>query len=216
MMDFLLPNAQSLATEFPRERFVVVRDLLPRAVAYAWRVRADDLSRRHGIAIRRDGPDRLSYAVVTGNVVREQWPELYAFYASPEMRDWVKAVTGAERIFTSPHPASAININRLDTTEHIYRWHYDAEPFTLLLYLTDAVPEAGGALQIQKSDGWVLDVLPASGMGVLMDGTVCRHRVAPLTHAELRLSIPLVYPTHEHHARPEGLDDYLYTAWARG
>jgi hypothetical protein len=209
---FRLPASRSLAQAFAQQRFVVVHHFLPAGITREWAAAADRLSRQYGTSIRREGRDRLAYTVVPGDIIRDHWPDLYAFYASDDVRAWVRQVTGAPAIFTSAHLASAININRLETTDHAYRWHYDATPFTLLIYLTDSAPDAGGALQVEPPHGAIIDVQPTRGMAVLMDGTVVRHRVAPIQRAELRLSIPLVYPATPEHHRPPGLDEYLYAS----
>lgn len=215
-MLFPLPEPANLAAVFARELFVAVPEFLPRETARSWCDPAERLSRRQGIPIERGGADRLSYTVVTGDAIREQWPELYQVYESTEMRAWVQGVTGARSIFTSSHLASAININRLQTTDHLYRWHFDAAPYTLLLYLTDSTPADGGALEIAGLDGRVHAIVPRQGMAVLMDGSQRRHRVAPLARPALRLSIPMVYPATAAHQRPAGLDDYLYAPAPHG
>jgi hypothetical protein len=210
-MMFLLPDPAPARADFARRQYAQVPGFLPKDVAHEWAGIADALSAKHAVRIEREGEDRLSYAVVTGEAVREHWPLLYGFYLSEALRGWVAKVTGEPRIFTSSHLASAININRLESPENIYRWHYDAVAYTLLLYLTSA-GDAGGALEIvEPATGQVAQILPEPGMAVLMDGTKCRHRSAPLTRPCLRLSIPMVFPASAEHSRPERLDDYLYT-----
>jgi hypothetical protein len=107
-----------------------------------------------------------------------------------------------------------------DDVDSVYRWHFDAVPYTVLLYLTDVRREDGGALEIvpncqpHQVPDWTARAAqfwPAAGTLVLMDGTRCYHRVAPLLRPSVRFSIPLVYPNTEGtHERPAGLDSYLY------
>jgi hypothetical protein len=214
-MTIMLPDGAAIRAEFARRRFACVPRFLPEKLATEWAEMAATVSCEHAVPIVRGGEDRLSYLVVTGEAIREHWPSLFALYQSEGMRLWVAQVTGEPRIFTSPHLASAININRLESPDNIYRWHYDAVAYTLLLYLT-STGDAGGALEIiDPGSGELVRIPPEAGLAVLMDGTKCRHRSAPLTRPTLRLSIPMVYPATRQHQRPPDLDEYLYASPVR-
>jgi hypothetical protein len=162
----------------------------------------------------------LAYRVVTGDLIRALWPELFAFYQNANTINWVKEITGRRRIRTSDHLLSAVNLNIMNSTDAVYRWHFDAVPYTALIYLTETHPEDGGALELvagctahkppDLSTEPVVRHFPKAGTIVLMDGTRCYHHVAPLTRPTLRLSVPLVYPDGEAKDRPAGLDSYLY------
>lgn len=207
---FELPDAVTYRDFFASHKFVVVPDFLPPEIARDWALRAEALSAQRGVSILRPGEHKLAYIVVDGKLIRKHWPALYRFYGAEQVRAWVAAVTGETAIFTSAHEASAININRLESTEHIYRWHYDAVPYTLLVYLSDSVPDDGGALEVRRETGEVIQIYPRRGLAVLMDGTRCEHHAAPLLRQVVRLSMPMVFPANRVHARPTGLDDYLY------
>jgi len=147
----------------------------------------------------------LRYRVVTGAGVRSEWPELFAIYQSSELRECVPAV------FNSSHLRSAINVNAMGEPGEIYRWHHDAAGFTLLLYLSDSREQDGGALELRPPGATAaMSWLPVAGTVVLMDGTRCLHRVAPIAQPHERISIPMVFTTDPNDERPAGLDDYLY------
>lgn len=219
-MKLRLPSSEQLHCDFKRVNHIVVEQALPSKLVKRWRREAEHISEHARLIERKDAEFQLVYRVVTGDIIRERWPELFKVYSHRVLLDWIKDITG-EPVFTSPHIQSAVNLNIMDGSESVYRWHFDAVPYTALLYLTDVRPEDGGALELipdcqphtipdsreaERNQLW-----PTAGTLVLMDGTRCYHRVAPIVRPSLRLSIPLVYPhavaTYE---RPAGLDSYLY------
>jgi hypothetical protein len=157
---------------------------------------------------------------VTGETIKECWPELYDFFSAPELRSWISEVTGTQGIALSQHLQSAININVLNEPGEVYRWHFDAEPYTALLYLSDSEPEDGGFLELYPNANLEtsetlpaqgrIQFLPRRGSLVLMDGTRCYHRVSPILRRHQRVSIPMVFPAQASRTRPENLDSYLY------
>jgi hypothetical protein len=200
-----LPISSQLCQEFHRNRYVVVPKALPPKVVARWQRQAQVLSRYAETIQRNDGEFSLIYRVVSGETIRDQWPELFEFYQDQGIREWIRAITGESAIFTSAHLQSAINLNIMDRPENIYRWHFDAVPYTVLLYLTDVRPKDGGALELIPVRVW-----PPAGSLLLMDGTRCYHHVAQLLRRTVRYSIPMVYPNAQQTQRPAGLDSYLY------
>jgi hypothetical protein len=210
--ELALPPAEELRQEFARQAYVVCPGVLTSDRARELREKALDLVRRHARRIDQQSDEHvLRYRVVTGDAVRVEWPELFAIYESPALRAWVAAIAGVPTVFNSSHLQSAININALGEPGEVYRWHLDAAGFTLLLYLTDSRAEDGGALELRPADA-VTSLLPAAGTGVLMDGTRCLHRAAPILRRHERISVPMVFTPTADHDRPAGLDDYLYRA----
>jgi hypothetical protein len=215
------PAPSGYAQDFQRDGYAVIPALLSREVATRWCKQALHLERQFGIDIRRDAADHpLSYRVVTGEVIRDHWPELYSFYVAKATSDWIAQTTGEPRIGPSVHIRSAININILRHPGHVYRWHFDAVPHTLIIFLTNNESQDGGILQMlpgttslpeeDSEPTGAISVLPSAGAAVLMDGARCCHRVTPILRQCLRISVPLVYPAIEEANRPPGLDDYLY------
>jgi hypothetical protein len=220
-------SVAQLAAEFRESRCVVIADAVPLDIVRRFRDRSAELVRQFGVEIRRtSGEHHLHYRVVTGEVIQEQFPELFDFYASEKSRDWICEITGEKQILTSNHLQSAVNINSLDNPGQRYRWHFDAVPYTALLYLTDGSQEDGGALEVYPNlrklvpegdppAGLLnamepLRIYPKAGTMVVMDGSRCYHSVAPLKWRCQRLSVPMVYPPSQHCLRPEALDEYLY------
>lgn len=206
-----------------RSRYAVVEEAIDPETCARWRTTALQLAQRHAQPIERQSDGHLlRYQVVPGEAVRDHWLELFDFYSAAQTREWVRRVTGAEAIFPSPHLRSAVNINLMCEPGEVYRWHFDAVPYTALLYLTTSAPEDGGALEfypdvIARGDGQPdlrnrekISLLPRAGMLVLMDGTRCYHRVAPILRSHIRLCIPMVFPNSAAHERPGELDSYLY------
>ncbi len=213
-VDFSLPVSGDLPPAFARGGFVVCPDVVRPGRAREWRQRAVDIARRCARQIEQQTEAHLlRYRVVTGDLIATEWPELFAFYQSAELREWVAAIAGVPTTFPSPHLQSAINVNVMGEPGDIYRWHTDASGFTLLLYLSDSHEADGGSLEIRAPDGrGTTAMVPAAGTVVLMDGTRCLHRVSPVMRRHERISIPMVFTPTEAHERPTGLDDYLYSA----
>lgn len=219
-MNHLLPAPGSFRPNFQRDRFVVVPHALPAALVNHWRQHVETLKPIARTITRKEAGFELVYRVVTGEDIRTHWPDLFAFYNDGHVLDWFKQVTGDNSIHTSPHIQSAINLNILDSANFLYRWHFDAVAYTALLYLTDVVPEDGGALKLVPNcprhvppdldTAAVTQIRPGAGTIVVMDGTRCYHSVAPMLRNVLRLSVPLVFPNGEATARPACLDSYLY------
>jgi hypothetical protein len=222
MNELRLPNSIALRHKFQRLHYVVVPRLLPPRVVRQWRQEAERMTCYAREIRRKNDGMTLVYRVVTGDIIQEKWPELFAFYNDSEMLDWVKAITGERSIFISPHLQSAVNLNLMDNVQSVYRWHFDAVAYTALLYLTNVEPKDGGALELvancrphkapPETQTRRVQLWPAAGTLVLMDGTRCYHRVAQLLRPSIRLSIPLVYPNTRHPVRDKGLDSYLYEA----
>ena len=214
---------QQAADFFQKHKYLICKSFLPPEISHRWRQKALALSAGCASSVEkqaRDGAGLLRYSVVTGQVIKARWPELFAAYSGSEWKGWIKAITGESEIFVSPHLESAININVLAKVGDVYRWHFDAVAYTLLLYLSDSNPEDGGALELfptqrQESEkilirGEKAVYVPRAGDAVLMDGTSCYHRVAPILRSHIRISVPMVLPRTSSHLRPSALDNYLY------
>ena len=219
-MKLNLPSGAQTRQEFARWKYVVVDEALPADFLRECRTLAEELTAFARSIQRTEGEFRLVYRVMTGDVIQERWPELFALYRDNVFPEWIREVTGEDSIVTSSAIQSAVNLNIMQG-DSIYRWHFDAIPYTLLLYLNDVLPDDGGALQLvpgcephkipDLATTSPIEVWPRAGTLVLMDGTRCYHHVAPLRRPMTRFSIPMVYPTAATaQQRPAGLDSYLY------
>jgi hypothetical protein len=214
LAELALPAPHALAQPFAENAHVICRNVLSPALAKRMRSRALDLVAQRAAKIdQRSAEHVLRYRVVPGDVVRDEWPELFALYESATVRDWVARVTGASAIYNSRNLRSAVNINAMGEPGEVYRWHTDAAGFTLLLYLSDSAESDGGELELRPPHATeVVSFRPAAGAIVLMDGTRCEHRAAPILRPHERISIPMVFTTRPDDTRPAGLDDYLYSS----
>lgn len=219
-MKYLPSIPNSLRRVFQENGYAAIPNALPLDLIVRWRQKAEHL-KTNALAIHRsEGGFELVYSVITGEVIQNQWPELFAFYSDPSVLAWIRELTGERTICTSSSLRSAVNLNIMESTDSVYRWHFDAVPYTMLLYLNDIVADDGGAMQIVPGckphvqpdlhNAEVVELWPTAGMLVLMDGARCYHRVSKLLRPSTRLSIPLVYPNTEAVQRPPGLDTYLY------
>jgi hypothetical protein len=205
-----LPPPHDLRQPFRETGVLLVPDALDGATASELADDAIGLSRRSGRQIRRaSDAGVLDYGVITGEVIKSDAPRILALYESVDLLEWIRAVTGVPGVARSPYLRSAVNINLLGINGQQYRWHTDAVPFTVLLFLTTLPAEAGGELLVRADGDTVMRIPPIAGQLVLMDGQRRAHSVAPLLKDAARISVPMVFPAVQVD-RPAGLDDYLY------
>jgi hypothetical protein len=217
---YRLKNPGRYRADFQRNCFVAVPEALPAELVSRWRHQARHMMRYARTVTRREQGFELAYRVITGDDIRAHWRELFDCYKSGELLEWIGAVTGDNQVRVSQEIQSAVNLNILDTTASLYRWHFDAVPYTAILYLTDVRPRDGGALRLiancephvppDPAASKITEIFPRTGTMLVMDGTRCYHNVAPMLRAAVRLSVPLVFPGKQATARPPGLDSYLY------
>jgi hypothetical protein len=213
--DLALPVSKALREQFARDAYAICPRVLGPEHVRSLREQALAMVQQYARRIQQASAEHvLRYRVVTGDIIRTAWPELFALYESRELREWVSVISGTPAIFNSSQLRSAININALGEPGEVYRWHFDAAGFTVLLYLSDSTAEDGGALEIRPpstGETAAIRMLPTSGTVVLMDGTRCLHRASPVLRPHERISIPMVFTATAEHGRPDGLDDYLYS-----
>ena len=207
---FALPAPGGLRRAFRASGWAVAPAALSAPDVEPLRAEAHHLADVHGRDVEREGEDPLRYRVVPGEVVLATRGALKTFYESPELLVWVREVTGEPNVGRSRSIRSAVNVNAMSRAGDRYRWHHDAEPFSLLVFLNDLHAEDGGRFELRGPDGRTERVTPSAGTIVVFDGTIVRHRVAPLLRDTTRLTIPLVFPSRPDIARPPGLDGDLY------
>jgi len=206
-----LPAGDDVRTLFEQRGVLLVPDCLGPAEAEALAARAASVAARRALHIRRsmDG-STLDYRVVTGDVIRKEAASIYEMYESAHLLEWIRHVAATEAVGLSPHERSAVNINVLDTAGQQYRWHHDAVPYTVVVFLTTLSASAGGEFLVRTRRDELMTIRPVSGQLVLMDGRQCAHAVAPLRENAVRITVPMVFPACPVE-RPRGLDDYLYS-----
>lgn len=207
-----LPSPRHCRDTFSRDGFFLVPACAPPGVLADLAAAAEHVARDAAIPIdRRPEGTGLVYRVVSGDRIRSAAPPLFELYRSPQLLQWIAAVTGCDRVSVSPHIRSAVNVNCLTRAGEQYPEHRDAMPYTALLFLSDLDDAAGGEFLIQSVGGRRAAIRPTRGHLVVMDGARCPHAVAPLRRDALRLTMPMVFPAISA-ARPDGLDEYLYGA----
>lgn len=176
----------------------------------------------------------LRYFVIDGEVVHEALPELVAIYR--EVEQVVKHHFGSQ---LSPlrNRAASVNVN-VTPPGGEYRWHYDRNAVTAILYLNTV---AGGETEMypgyrlhlgkwknKRPQRWV-DVLlqwppllkasrkrtlisPAQGLLLIMRGDRCLHSVRRVEGTEDRINIVMTFDAPQaRFAVEENLDPYLYS-----
>ena len=219
-MNFLPPIFSGARRDFLQNGYVALPQALPAGLTEQWREKSGQLRDGSLMIKRSEGGFELVYRVVTGEVIQAQWPELFAFYKDSQVLEWISNISGENEICTSSSLRSAVNLNIMESTDSVYRWHFDAVPYTMLIYLNDIAATDGGAMEMvpdcrphrapDLTRSHIVQLWPRAGTVVLMDGTRCYHHVSQLLRPYTRLSIPLVYPNSKEVDRPAGLDAYLY------
>ena len=209
---FQLPDAEHCHRLFSTDGYVLVDRSVPAGAAIDLAAVAARAVHSFARSIERPGTSgRLAYRVVTGDWIASEASVLYELYTAPALLAWVRKVTNCASVSRSQHVRSAININCLTAPGDEYPLHRDALPYTVLLFLSDVEPAAGGQFLIHSLGGAVARIQPRLGQLLLMDGARCRHGVEALARDTWRLTVPMVFPA-QFAERPEGLDFHLYGA----
>jgi hypothetical protein len=183
-----------------------------------------------------DRPERgrsLRYRVIAGDVIEHRFRDLEGLYLR------TGAVVG-ELSGTALAPiddrVAGINVN-ITPPGGEYRWHYDRNEVTAILYLNEVeggvteiyanhrivLPSRLGAAQaaldsvvasraIRAIVGKKTIVEPKAGRLVVMRGDRCLHSVSAVTGSHERVNICMAYDRlGVHHRSRNALDTYLYT-----
>jgi hypothetical protein len=177
----------------------------------------------------------LRYLVIDGEQIREHIPVLQEIYTG-EFQELVNEMA-EERLEPLANVKSGVNVNILPSGRSEYRWHYDRNYVTAILYLNEV---EGGDTEMypnyrillnnpssafQKTLDAILNfaplravlrkkvsVSPKTGRLVMMQGSRSWHSVSPVTGGEDRINIIMAYDRPgATFAAEKGLDSYLYT-----
>jgi hypothetical protein len=205
-----LPLTVVMKERFRKSGFVKVSGCLEAPAMACLLDEATNLVEQSAIPIRRESTAGcLDYSVVTGERIASAGPRIFGLYANPCLLEWIRYITECRELTRSEHQRSSVNINCMERKGQEYPWHFDAVPYTAVLFLTSASEEDGGQLRVRGLDNAIYTISPAAGELVLMDGKACEHSVAPLLTSAVRLTVPMVFPVTQDR-RPDGLDEYLY------
>lgn len=189
---------------------------------------------------RRERERSLRYAVIDGPAIRQHLPDIQRLYLE-EVLPLVRRMSGADMV-PLDHEKACVNIN-ITPPGGEYRWHYDRNAVTAILYL-NAVP--GGETEMypnyrlwlgrwkhtraqqaldrilihplaRRLFGWKRQVAPRQGTLLVMRGDRSLHSVAPVGGSEDRINIIMSYDDPAVGMRAGAtLDTYLYTQQAVG
>ena len=185
--------------------------------------------------IERTCSDRaLRYSVIDGEAIAQSLPEVAAIFE--EMRRALATATGRE-VLPLADARAAINVN-ITSPGGEYRWHYDRNPLTAIVYLNSV---EGGAIELhpryrlflgrlrhsklQRLIDCVLRwrwmralaaepvvISPAGGRVVAMNGLRCLHSVRRVERGtRIALVFAYDYAGDETCSTASDLDRYLYT-----
>lgn len=185
------------------------------------------------LIVREDGERALRYKVIDGDAIHADLPSLVALY------ERVGALVRASdaTLIPLPNRTASVNVN-LTPPGGEYRWHYDRNAVTAILFL-NAV--AGGETEMyanhrlrlgRAKDTFAqraldrlwrfftrftapLVVAPAPGRMIVMRGDRCLHSVRRVTGNEERINVIMTFDTPGARFRAEeNLDPYLYSKTA--
>jgi hypothetical protein len=177
----------------------------------------------------------LRYSVIDGEQIRQHLPVLQDVYTN-EFQKVVSRLAG-EKMDPLANIKSGVNVNILPSGRSEYRWHYDRNYVTVILYLnevrggdTEMYPKyrillKNPSSRMQKMLDAMLGfsllraivrkkvtVSPKAGKLVVMQGNRTWHSVSPVTGIQDRINIIMAYDRPgAKFAAEEGLDSYLYT-----
>ena len=184
---------------------------------------------------RRERERSLRYAVIDGPAIRQFLPDIERLYIE-ELLPLARRMSGVDLVPLA-HEKACLNIN-ITPPGGEYRWHYDRNAVTAILYL-NAVP--GGETElypnyriwlgrwkhtraqqtldrllmhplVRRVFGWKRQVAPRQGTLLLMRGDRSLHSVAPVGGSEDRINIIMSFDDPAVGMRAGvALDTYLYT-----
>jgi hypothetical protein len=155
-------------------------------------------------------PDtRIAYRLLDGVGVRAHLPELDRLYRE-EFLDIAERACGYPLV-TSPDLRNGVNVNVIEGTAGRYEWHFDSNPLTGLLVLTESNLQLGGRLLFGRTKEAQIALSLHVGQLLLFDARKVAHSVEPLQSNWTRLTAPMNYfakgaPV----VRPPGIDEALY------
>ncbi|MDB9515385.1 2OG-Fe(II) oxygenase [Roseofilum reptotaenium CS-1145] len=180
-------------------------------------------------------PIPLSYSVIDGLVVQSHFPQLQSLYQ--KVNTFINQYTNYP-LFTLDSIQAGCNVN-ITEKGGSYRWHYDRNAVTALLFLNEVeggeiefypnyriTLQSGKFSQIQS---WIdqiqqyplirswfgqkVVVEPKPGLLLVMCGDKCLHSVRQVTGSSDRINIVMTYDIpHASYAVEKPLNSYLYTS----
>lgn len=141
------------------------------------------------------------YWVLDGGTVLSLFPGVFDWYS--DQLPLLSRIVERE-VICSPYLRSAINVKIYQDEGNGQGWHYDTNPLSAVLFLTDS----GGALVIRDLKGDAYEIEPRRGLLLLMQGREILHSV--LESSQPRVSCILNYYYPDDCDRPEWIDRAIY------
>jgi hypothetical protein len=222
--------------EFTAKGYCVRHDFLNEQECEYYLSLIADYRRKHPLQeIYRPSRERsLNYKVIDGLKIKEYLPEIEQLYANVNR---IINQTVGEILEPLKNAQVAVNIN-ITSPGGEYRWHYDRNKITAILYLntveggeTECYPNYRLFLEkyrYSKPQQWLDNLLrlktmrrvfgkqlllkPRAGNLVLMRANRCLHSVRPVLEEKDRINIIMAYDTPDaNFAVEQNLDSYLYS-----
>ena len=190
---------------------------------------------RGDVIVERDGGERpLRYSVIDGLQVKRHLPEIMNIYG--QVNELVDHISGLGLV-PLENERVGCNVNIMGTG-NTYRWHYDRNAVTAILYLNDvkggetecypnyrillggnkfsklqkSLDRVMGQKFVRSTLGKQATVFPKAGRLLVMRGDRCLHSVRPVTGNDERINIIMSYDLPgRKFSVDERLDGYLYS-----
>ncbi|HEY1352933.1 MAG TPA: 2OG-Fe(II) oxygenase [Ktedonobacteraceae bacterium] len=175
----------------------------------------------------------LHYAVIDGEMVEQHLPMVHQLYQ--EMNRFLNEIS-PQTLFPLDEKKAGANVN-ITPPGGQYRWHYDRNEVTALVYLNKV---QGGEIEfyphyrfflknrtltrlqrwldaflrlsiIRNLFGRKIAITPMPGRLVLLQGNRCLHSVRPMEGEGERINLVLSYDIFERSPENKALNTYLYT-----
>lgn len=147
------------------------------------------------------GGGHSKYWVLDGGAVNRCRPDLFEWYEA--QLPLLGKITNRE-VILSPYLRSAINIKVYKGDGNGQGWHYDTNPLSAVLFLSDS----GSPLSIRDLQGDARQIEPKAGKLLLMDGREVFHSVE--AGNETRVAAVFNYYYSDDCERPEYIDRAIY------
>jgi len=200
----------------------------------------DDYRSRYDVPLihRPERKRSLKYSVINGEEIQSRLPALQVLYE--RVLPIAKKTTREDIVPLTNHKVG-VNVN-ITSPGGAYRWHYDRNAVTAILYLNavsggeiEAYPDYRLLLTGSRSSrmqGYVdrllqlsiilrlfgnkRSIIPKPGLLVLMRGDRCLHSVRPVSGSAERICVVMSFDSaHAVFPQEVALDSYLYSSKAQ-
>jgi hypothetical protein len=191
-------NPQQWTDQFERERLVRVPNFVTgECLAALKREAVANLSRVERTFI----PTHKKGGAVSYESISRHAPHCLSFYHSPEVQQWISAITGVQVYPTRDQDQSSLSLLcYTEAGDHI-NWHFDhnfyrGRHFTVLLSLANEAPDGGvsqSRLERKLADGTVCTCDTSPNSLVVFEGNKVLHRATPTGPGDLRIMLSMTY-----------------------